>query len=212
MFRKIAAAAALAAASSTAFAAGPAAFHAGVDATSTRFEGDDRDGGFGAFVGYRFNASIAVEGAYHRLANTEYRSAAVRADVTLDQLDLSLIDALPPSVGFDLYGRLGYNRLTAETDGACITGKEHDNNVLFGVGLDYTFTPVSRAWKCRSRPAIPLGSPPASSPASDRRAIHCDACLPVNRSKIAPKVTQAPALALSFTHQIPRRPTSQRPD
>jgi len=142
MFKKIAAAAALAAASCAAFAAGPAPFYAGVDVSSTKFEGYDRDSGFGAFVGYRFSDSIAVEGGYHRLANTEYGSGALRADVTLDQLDLSAVGTLPLSAGFELYGRLGYNRLTAKADVAGFSGKEHDNKVLYGVGLGYTFTPV----------------------------------------------------------------------
>lgn len=142
MFKKIAAVAALVAASSTAFAAEPAPYYAGLDVSSTKFEGYDRDSGFGAFAGYRFNESIAVEGGYHRLADTEYRSGTLRADVTLDQLDLSAIGSLPLSAGFDLYGRLGYNRLTAKADVAGLTGKEHQNKVLYGAGLGYAFTPV----------------------------------------------------------------------
>jgi OOP family OmpA-OmpF porin len=145
MLKKFAVAAALAAASSAAFAAEPPALYAGVDVSSTKIEGYDRDSGYGAFLGYKFNESFAIEGGYHRLADTEYRAGPLRADVTLDQIDLSVIGTLPLSSGFDLYGRLGYNRLTAEADVAGFSGKEHDNNVLYGVGLGYAFTPVVHA-------------------------------------------------------------------
>ena len=145
MFKKFVAAAALLAASSAAFAAEPPSFYAGVDVSSTKIHNYDRDGGYGAFLGYKFNESFAVEGGYHRLADTEYRSGPLRADVTLDQLDLSVIGTLPLSAGFDLYGRLGYNRLTADADVAGFSAKEHDNNVLYGVGLGYAFTPVVHA-------------------------------------------------------------------
>lgn len=142
MFKKIAAAVALVAASSVAFAAEPPAFYAGVDASSTKVEGFDREGGYGAFIGYKFNESIAIEGGWHRLADTEYRAGALRADVTIDQIDVSVIGTLPLSNGFDLYGRLGYNRLEAEADVAGYTGKEHDSNALYGLGLGYAFTPA----------------------------------------------------------------------
>ena len=147
MFKKFAAAAALLAASSAAFAAEAPSFYAGVDVSSTKIHGYDRDGGYGAFLGYKFNERFAVEGGYHRLADTEYRSGPLRADVTLDQLDLSVIGSLPLSAGFDVYGRLGYNRLTAEADAnvAGFSTKEHDDNVLYGVGLGYAFTPVIHA-------------------------------------------------------------------
>ena len=145
MFKKFAVATALLAAASGAFAAEPPSIYAGVDVSSTKISGADRDGGYGAFLGYRFNESFAVEGGYHRLAETDYYAGALRANVTLDQLDLSVIGSLPLSAGFDLYGRLGYNRLTADADVAGFGVREHDNNVLYGVGLGYAFTPVIHA-------------------------------------------------------------------
>lgn len=145
MFKKFAAATALLAAASGAFAAEPPSLYAGIDVSSTKISGSDRDGGYGAFLGYKFNERFAVEGGYHRLADTEYRSGTLRANVTLDQLDLSAIGTLPLSAGFDLYGRLGYNRLTADADVAGYSAKEHENKVLYGIGLGYTFTPVIHA-------------------------------------------------------------------
>lgn len=145
MFKKIAAAVALVTISSAAFAVEPFPFYAGIDVSSTKIEGIDREGGYGAFFGYKFNQSIAIEGGYHRLADTEFRSGPVRADVTVDQLDLSVIGTLPLSNGFDVYGRLGYNRLEADADVAGFSAKEHDSNVLYGLGLGYSFSPVVHA-------------------------------------------------------------------
>ena len=142
MFKKIAAAAALVAASGAAFAVEPQPFYAGIDVGSTKIEGVDREGGYGAFLGYKFNQSVAIEGGYHRLADTEFRSGPVRGDVTVDQIALSVVGTLPLSNGFDVYGRLGYNRLEAEADVAGFTGKEHDSNALYGLGLGYSFSPV----------------------------------------------------------------------
>ena len=142
MFKKITAAAILLAASSAAFAVEPQPFYAGIDVGSTKIEGFDREGGFGAFIGYKFNPSVAIEGGYHRLADTEFRAGAVRGDLTVDQLALSVVGALPLSHGFDGYGRLGYNRIEAEADGAGFTGKEDESGALYGLGLGYSFSPV----------------------------------------------------------------------
>lgn len=142
MFKKIAAAAALIAASNAAFAVEPQPFYAGIDAGSTKIEGFDREGGYGAFIGYKFSPGFAVEAGYHRLADTEFRSGSLTANVTVDQIDVSLLGSVPLSNGFDVYGRLGYNRLEADADVAGFSAKEHDSNVLYGLGLGYSFSPV----------------------------------------------------------------------
>ena len=138
MFKKFVAAAALFAASAAAFAAEPPSWYAGIDVSSTKIEGVDREAGYGAFLGYKFNESIAIEGGYHRLADTEFGTT----NVTIDQVDLSLLGSLPLSNGFDVYGRLGYNRLEADADVAGFSVKEHESKVLYGVGLGYTFSPI----------------------------------------------------------------------
>lgn len=142
MFKKISAAVALVAASAGAFAAEAPSFYAGIAGTSTEIDGFDRETGYGAFIGYKFNQSIAIEGGYYRVADTDVRVGALTGNATIDQLDISVIGTLPLSNGFDVYGRLGYTRLEAEADIAGFTGKEHDNNALYGLGLGYTFSPV----------------------------------------------------------------------
>jgi OOP family OmpA-OmpF porin len=142
MFKHIAAAVTLVAAASSAFAAEPQPFYAGIDVGSTKIEGFDREGGYGAFLGFKFNPNVAIEAGYHRLADTEYGSGPLRADVTVDQIAVSVIGSLPLSNGFDVYGRLGYNRLEADADAGGFSAKEHDSNALYGLGLGYSFSPV----------------------------------------------------------------------
>ncbi|MFC5478553.1 porin family protein [Massilia suwonensis] len=142
MFKKIAAAAFAIAASSAAFAAEPPSFYAGVDISSTDFDDFDRDTGFGAFVGYKYNENISLEAGFHRLADNRYTAGTLSADVTVDQYDLSVLGTLPLSNGFDVYGRLGYNRLTVDVDAPGFFGKEHQSKLVYGIGLAYAFTPV----------------------------------------------------------------------
>lgn len=136
MFKHIALAAALAAASSAVLAVEPQPFYAGIDVSSTKIEGFDREGGYGAFFGYKFTPAFAVEGGYHRLADTEFGTT----NVTIDQVDLSLLGSLPLSNGFDVYGRLGYNRVEIDADARGFS--EHDSGALYGVGLGYSFSPI----------------------------------------------------------------------
>ena len=145
MIKNMVFAAALVAASSAAFAAEPPSAYAGIDVSSTKIDGFDREGGYGAFFGYKFNENIAVEAGYHRIADTEYRVGSVRGDLTLDQIDVSVLGSLPLSNGFDVYARLGYNRLEFKDEVAGYTGKAHDSGGLYGLGLGYSFSPVVHA-------------------------------------------------------------------
>jgi len=138
MFKKIAVAAALVAASSAVFAAEPTPFYAGVDVSSTKVTGFDDEGGYGAFFGYKLNQSVAVEAGYHRLVDSDIDGA----DVTADQMDISLIGTVPLTDGFSMYGRVGYNRVDLKTSGNGFSRKDHSNNALYGIGLGYAFTPV----------------------------------------------------------------------
>ena len=154
MFKKIAFAVALVAASTTAFAQQQApSFYAGVAATSTEIDGLDNEGGYGAFFGYKFNESIAIEAGAYRIADTEFREGNMRGDVTLDQFDFSVIGTLPLSNGFDVYGRLGYARIEAEADVGGFSGKANDSGAVYGLGLGYTFSPVVHGRLEVQRPA-----------------------------------------------------------
>ena len=147
MFKKIAAAAALVIASSSAFAQEAPKFYVGADVGSTKVEGADRETGGGLFVGYQFNQNIAIEAGWHRLAEADlYDSYSdVTAKAKFDQTDISLIGTLPLSNGFSVYGRLGYNHLkikaTAYSGNVSMSESESESKVLYGVGLSYAFTP-----------------------------------------------------------------------
>jgi opacity protein-like surface antigen len=80
MFKKIAAAAALAFAATSAFAAAPTAFYGGVDAGSTKVDDfGDNKASFGGFLGYGFNQNFAVELGYRQLGKWDVRASTSRS-------------------------------------------------------------------------------------------------------------------------------------
>lgn len=147
MFKKIAAAAALLVASSSVFAQQMPQWYAGVDASSTKIEGADREGGGGVFIGYNLSPNFAIEAGWHRLAEADlyYWDLDARAKAKFDQTDVSLIGTLPLSNCFGVYGRLGYNHLkikaSASAGNVRVSESDSEDKVLYGAGLSYTFNP-----------------------------------------------------------------------
>jgi len=141
MLKKIAIAATLAILSSAAVAADAPSIYAGVDLGKTKIDGfKDRETSYGAFVGYNFNRNWAIEGGYRSLAEFEYSGVNVDAK----QVHLSAVATLPLSNNFNVFGRLGYNRITAKGTFLGTTYKESDSKPLFGVGVGYEFTPTAQ--------------------------------------------------------------------
>jgi OOP family OmpA-OmpF porin len=139
MIKKIAAAAALAFMASTAFAAGPTAFYGGVDVGSTKIDDfGDNKAGFGGFLGYGFNQNFAVELGYRQLGKWD----VLGVDVKAKQTHLSLVGFYPLSPQLDVYGRLGYNQLRGDARFAGATYGDDTSSGLYGVGLNYNFTPA----------------------------------------------------------------------
>lgn len=150
MCKKIAAIAALMIASSSAFAVEPGALYAGVDIGKTKIDDwSDRETSYGGFVGYKFHPNFAAEFGYRRLGDAE----AFGADIKVDQASLSLIGSLPLGNNFDLYGRLGYNRLEADAKARGITVSESESRAVYGVGVSYAFTPAISARIEAQKPA-----------------------------------------------------------
>ena len=141
MFKKIAIAAALIASSSMAMAAEPHPFYAGVDVSSTKLDGLDRDVGFGGFVGYTINQNFAVEAGYHRLADVDTMVGTETVGVKLNQADVSLIGTMPLGNGFNVFGRVGYNRVDAKATYMNSSAKDNTSGGLYGIGAGYSFTP-----------------------------------------------------------------------
>ena len=141
MFKKIAAAAALAILSSTAVAQARAPIYVGADFGSTKLDGfSDRESSYGIFAGYQFTPMFAAEVSFRRLADFNDTFAGTRADVTLDQTAVSLVGTLPLNRGFNVFGRLGYNDLKAKANVSGFSGSASDDGLLLGVGLGYQFS------------------------------------------------------------------------
>ena len=147
MFKHIAAATAILIASSSAFAAQPGSFYAGADVGKTRIDGiSGRGTSIGAFLGYNFHENFAFEAGYRRLASLDFTAGSVSGDIDLNQAAVSLVGTLPLNNGFNLFGRLGYNRIEVDSKVRGFGGaKESESNALAGVGIGYAFSPAVSA-------------------------------------------------------------------
>jgi opacity protein-like surface antigen len=133
MFKKFALAAALAALTSSAFAANDRGFYVGADVGRTHLNDAGSDTSFGGFAGYSFTDLVAVELAYRKLA--DFSDEGDHASVK--QTSLSVIGSTWLNKDISLFGRLGYSKLKAEIDGY---GSGSKNKVLVGVGAAYAIT------------------------------------------------------------------------
>lgn len=139
MFKKIIAAAALATLASSAFAAQPNTFYGGLDAGSTKIDGfGDNKTSYGAFLGYNFHENFAAEIGARRLGSFSTNGV----DVDADQYQASIVGTLPLQNNFNVFGRLGYNKLKASASYQDFTADADDSGVLYGVGVGYNFTPT----------------------------------------------------------------------
>lgn len=139
MFKKIIATAALATLASSAFAAQPGTFYAGVDGGVTKIHDlDDNKGSFGGFVGYNFNENFATEIGARRLGSWTIEGV----DLDADQYAASVVGTWPLQQNFNVFGRLGYNKLKAEASYRGASVDDSDSGVLYGVGVGYNFTPT----------------------------------------------------------------------
>jgi hypothetical protein len=136
MLKKFAAAAVLAMLAGSSFAATPGVY-AGLDVGSTKLDDNNfgSEASYGAFVGYNLNPNFAIEAGFRRLGS--WKASGV--DVNLDQTAVSLIGKVPLSNQFNIFGRLGYNRLDASAHASSITVSDNTSGTLLGVGVGYEF-------------------------------------------------------------------------
>jgi opacity protein-like surface antigen len=138
MFKKIAAAAALAFVAASAFAA-PTAYYGGLDAGSTKIDDfGDHKGSFGGFLGYGFNRNVAIELGYRQLGSWDVLGINVKSK----QTHLSVVGSYPLGNQVEVYGRLGYNQLRGEATFGGMSYGDDTSGVLYGAGLNYSFTPT----------------------------------------------------------------------
>ena len=139
MIKKIAAAAALAVMATSTFAAEPAGVYAGLDVGSTKLDGlSGRKTSVGGFAGYQFTDNVAVEAGYRRLAKFTYLGASVDAKQTA----LSVIGSYPVAAGFKVFGRLGYNHLSADAAYAGRTASGSTSTAVYGIGASFDVAPA----------------------------------------------------------------------
>lgn len=145
MFKQIAIAAALAVVASSAFADWDASFYpsnyVGGDAGSTRLKGQsDRHNAYGLYVGYEFVPNFALEVGARRLGEFNVCCSHVK----IDQAAVSLIGAVPLGNAFNVFGRIGYNKLKATRTAASTATESSSSSTgsLVGVGMGYTFSPT----------------------------------------------------------------------
>ena len=124
---------AMACSAAMAFSAGAMAqtipgFYLGAEVGQTDVGSED-DTGFKVFGGYQFHRNIAAELGYGLLFD--------KGAVELTTLELVAVGIFPLTNQFSLLGKLGLARLEVDTPG----GSDSDNEVTYGIGVQYDFAP-----------------------------------------------------------------------
>lgn len=146
MFKQIAIAAALAVVASSASSdEWDASFfpssYIGGDVGSTRLNGQtDRHNSYGVYVGYEFVPNFALEVGARRLG--DFKACCAR--VKIDQAAVSVIGAVPLGNAFNVFARIGFNKLqtTSAAEHTAAESTSSSKGSLVGVGMGYTFSPT----------------------------------------------------------------------
>jgi len=120
-------------------------FYLGADVGRTKVDGLNHDTSVGVFAGYDFNENFAAEVSYRDMGKFNLWGYGVN----MKQTAVSVIGSAPIGSGVSVFGRLGYNRLSAEVGGH----SNHDNGGLYGIGLGYAFNKNVSARVEYQRPA-----------------------------------------------------------
>lgn len=135
MFKKALLAACLVLNCSAAFADNEGVY-VGFDLGNTRSDNFvDNYASMGLFAGYQLNSQLSFEIAHRRLLSFNFFGI----DVDMKQTSLSGLGSINVAKDFDLYGRLGYNKLSATQSYWGRQGKASDSGILVGLGAAYHF-------------------------------------------------------------------------
>ena len=125
------------------------------DVGQSKFSGDlsDSDTAFAVGLGYNLNKNFSLELSHHDLGGVEKHERTfvgltaidVNASADASATALSLIAKAPLSDSFDLYGRLGYAKITVDAtatgSGGGFSASESisasENKAIFGAGAAY---------------------------------------------------------------------------
>ena len=135
MLKKLLVAACLVLSSSAAFADDDGVY-VGFDIGNTRSDNFlDNYASMGVFAGYKLNSQLSFEIAHRRLLSFNFFGI----DVDMKQTSLSGLGSINVAKDFDLYGRLGYNKLSATQSYRGRQGSASDSGILVGLGAAYHF-------------------------------------------------------------------------
>jgi opacity protein-like surface antigen len=137
MLKKIAVAATLAMLASTSFAADRAPIYVGTDlGTSEIDDFAGRTTGYGAYIGYALTPTFAIELGYRNLGKFEEGNVVAR----VHQSAASIVAGLPVATGVNVYGRLGFNHISAQLEQGSARETESRGDFLMGLGASYDIT------------------------------------------------------------------------
>jgi len=138
MFKKATIVLALAAAAISAQAQTAKTFYVGGDLGNTQVDDTlpnlDKLS-YGVFGGYKFNDNFAAEVGYRHLL----KASVYGIDLNGTQTAVSVLGMIPVTKEFQVFGRLGYNKLTASASAGGRTYSADTNGALYGVGVNYQF-------------------------------------------------------------------------
>lgn len=126
-----------------------------ISGSSVTLSGDkDTSTGFKLFAGYNFTPNWGVEAGYNDLGNSYSFKGTVNGtpftsnDIKAHNYYVAVTGTLPLNNQFSLLGKLGWVRNTADLSNVCASGScvsisssSSRNQLLYGVGMSYAFTP-----------------------------------------------------------------------
>lgn len=116
-----------------------AGMYSGAEVNHNRISGVGSSTGFGAFGGYRFGNGAAVEVGLNRIGRYTIENTA---KFSLNHISVSGIYNVPINDSVGVYGRLGFGSFRVSLKDTLVSkGVKVDNNLLFGIGLNYQVTP-----------------------------------------------------------------------
>lgn len=142
MLKKILSTVTLAILSASSFAADNTSFYAGADVGSSKIDDlSGRNTSVGGFGAYKFNETFAVEAGYRRFASFDVVESGFKVGVKLNQASLSAVGTLPLDHDFNVFARLGYNRLESKASAGGFSASDSTSKVLVGIGMGYNIAP-----------------------------------------------------------------------
>jgi opacity protein-like surface antigen len=113
-----------------------AGFYAGAEVLNNRFTDNNSTTGGGIFAGYRLGNGLAFEVNGNSLGTF----GNGKDQISLSQMSVSALYALPVSNTVSVYGRLGYGNIrVSQANNASNRSEKLDEGMIYGGGISYQF-------------------------------------------------------------------------